>query len=105
MTYLEIDATGSRDHSAPSRGREARPILTRMGADDPRDESSTYDQVFVLRCWRETPVTGAIDPDWRVRLVLVNTRERIHVFGIENAFGLIRQFLAKAVGTKGDTTP
>lgn len=78
-----------------------------MDADDPRDEnpgaeSSTCDQVFVLRCWRETPITGAIDPDWRVRLSCVNTRERIHVFGIENAFERIRQFLAEAVGTKGD---
>ena len=105
MTYLEINATGSRDDSAPNRGREAGPILAGMDAADPRDEILTCDQVFVLRCWRETPVTGAIDPDWRVRLSLVNTRERIHVFGIESAFELIREFLTKAVGTKGGSTP
>ena len=102
---MEINATGSRDDAASNRGKSACPILAGMDADDPYDESSTCDQVFVLRCWREMPVTGSIDPDWRVRLVYINTRERIHVFGIESGFELIRQFLAKAVGTKGDTTP
>ncbi len=104
MTYLEINTTGLRHDSAPSRGREACPILVGMDV-DPHDESSTCDQIFVLRCWRETSITGAIDRDWRVRLIYVNTQERTHVFGIESAFELIRQFLANAVGTTGGTTP
>ena len=76
-----------------------------METDNPHDERSTCDEVFVLRCWREAPTTEAIDSDWRVRLTRVNTRDRIHVSGIESAFALIRQFLAEAAGTKGDTAP
>jgi len=102
---LKINATGLRDDSAPSRKEAACPIIAGMDTDVPHDESSTCDQIFVLRCWREAPTTGPIDSDWRVRLSYVNTRERIHVFGIESAFELIRQYLAKAVGTKGGTDP
>ncbi|MEE9209337.1 MAG: hypothetical protein V3U23_02700 [Kiloniellales bacterium] len=105
VAYLEINTTGSHDDSAPSRDGEACPILTDMEADHPYDESSTCDQIFVLRCWRESPTVGAIEPDWRVRLSRVNTRDEFHVFGIESAFELIRQFLAEAAGTTGDAAP
>lgn len=63
-------------------------------------ETPSCDQVFVIRCWRETPVAGPADPDWRVRLSRVNTRERIHVFGVENAFELIRRFLAEVAASR-----
>jgi hypothetical protein len=65
-------------------------------------ETSSCDQVFVIRCWRETPAAGQADSDWRVRLSRINTRERIHVFGLENAFELIRRFLAEVAVGHGD---
>ncbi len=76
-----------------------------MDVDKPQDESSNCDHVFVLRCWREKTATGSIDPDWRVQLSHGYTRERIHVFGIESAFELVREILGKCVETKEDTAP
>jgi hypothetical protein len=63
----------------------------------PKERES--DQVFVLRCWRETRGDAATDDNgWRVRISDVTLQKRRYVYGLDAAFQLIRRRLASAFG-------
>jgi hypothetical protein len=55
--------------------------------------SASVDQVFVLRCWRETHDCDQADAGWRVKISHVNSRRRLHAQGLDRAFEVVRSAL------------
>lgn len=62
-----------------------------------------YDQVFVVRCWNEKLDKPASPPEWRMRVMHINSKTERHSDDLREISKFIEDALAaSAVGDRGE---